>query len=148
MRNIYRVLASLYDPLGFIVPFTTRAKILVQGLWSKPREWDDPALPEDALLMWTEWETELAHLSEISLPRCYVSTPMDSVACTRTVHVFCDASERAYGSIAYLHTEDRHGRAEVSFLTARSRVAPKKQQSMPRLELCAALTGAQLAALL
>lgn len=67
MRNIYRVLASLYDPLGFIIPFTTRAKILIQGLWSKPREWDDPALPEDALLMWTEWETELEHLPQISL---------------------------------------------------------------------------------
>ncbi|KAK5924004.1 hypothetical protein CgunFtcFv8_000923 [Champsocephalus gunnari] len=31
---------------------------------------------------------------------------------------------------------------------ARSRVAPKRQQSMPRLELCAALTGAQLSSLL
>lgn len=148
MRNIYRVLASLYDPLGFIIPFTTRAKTLVQGLWSKPREWDDPDLPEDALMLWTEWERELEHLSQISLPRCYVSIQMDSVVCTRTIHVFCDASERAYGSVAYLHTEDQHGRVEVSFLTARSRVAPKKQQSMPRLELCAALTGAQLAALL
>ena len=52
------------------------------------------------------------------------------------------------GSVAYLRTENAHGRVEMSFLTARSRVAPKKQQSIPRLELCAALTAAQLAVLL
>lgn len=49
MRNIYKVLASQYDPLGYIVPYTTRAKVLVQGLWDKKREWDDPQLPDDLL---------------------------------------------------------------------------------------------------
>ncbi|KAL2086008.1 hypothetical protein ACEWY4_019328 [Coilia grayii] len=72
---------------------------------------------------------------------------MDSEACTRTVHIFCDASEQEYGAVAYLRSEGPHGQVEI-FLTARSRVAPKKQQSMPRLELCAALSGAQLAVLL
>lgn len=32
MRNIYKVLASQYDPLGFILPYTTRAKMLVRCL--------------------------------------------------------------------------------------------------------------------
>ena len=59
--------------------------------------------------------------------------------------MFCDASERAYGSVGYLRTEDASGEVKVAFIAARSRVAPKRQQSMPRLELCAALTGAQLA---
>ncbi len=56
MRNIYKVVASQYDPLGFIVPYTTRAKILIQHLWAKHREWDDPLLPEDLLQTWHSWQ--------------------------------------------------------------------------------------------
>ena len=62
------------------------------------------------------------------------------------MHVFCDASEQAYGSV-YLTTKSGDT-FHVSFVMARSRVAPKRQQSMPRLELCAALTGAQLSSLI
>lgn len=145
MRNIYRVLASQYDPLGFLSPFTTRAKILFQQLWARKREWDDPLLPGDLLAAWQAWERELSTMDNISLPRCYVSTELDCTNVTREVHIFCDASERAYGSVSYLRTENQRGQVEVAFLTARSRVAPKRQLSMPRLELCAALTGAQLA---
>lgn len=54
VRNIYSVLASQYVPLGFIPPFTTRAKILVQLLWNNNnnREWDDPLLPGVILEAW------------------------------------------------------------------------------------------------
>ena len=45
MRNVYKVLARQYDPLGYILPYTTRAKILVQRLWDKHHSWDDPLLP-------------------------------------------------------------------------------------------------------
>ena len=62
------------------------------------------------------------------------------------MHVFRDASEQAYGSVVYLTTNDDTG--HVSFIMARFWVAPKRQQSMPRLELCAALPGAQLASLI
>lgn len=148
MRNIYKVVASQYDPLGFLVPYITRAKILIQSLWAKQREWDDPLLPTDILQTWHDWQRELQYLSQITLPRCYASSQLDSLNCSRQIHIFSDASERAYGSVAYLRTEDQKGSVEVAFITARSRVAPKCQLSVPRLELCAALTGAQLASLL
>lgn len=88
---------------------------------------------------------ELQHLEKLSLPRCYVSLKLDHPSCTNKVHIFCDASEWAYGCVRYLCAEDPHGQVEVAFITVRSLVAPKKQLSMPKLELCVALTGAQLA---
>lgn len=146
MRTAYQVLATQYDPLGFIVPFTTRAKVLIQQLWSKKREWDDPNLPPDLHAAWNTWESELQHLSAITIPRCYSSVPNNAHQ-KYDLHVFCDASERAYGAVAYL-VETTKDVIHTSFVMARSRVAPKRQQSMPRLELCAALAGAQLAKLL
>lgn len=148
MSSIYRILAKQYDPLGFIVPFTTRAKILVQRLWDRKREWDDPNLPHDLLQAWHSWVEELPQLPFLTMPRCYTTAELDPNTCNRSVHVFCDASEKAYGSVAYLRTEDSSGRTEVAFIAARSRVAPKRQLSIPRLELSAALTGAQLASVL
>ncbi|KAI7814087.1 hypothetical protein IRJ41_007891 [Triplophysa rosa] len=145
MRKIYRTLAKQYDPLGYLIPFTTRAKIIVQLLWDRKRGWDDPCLPTELLAAWQQWESELPQLSQISQPRCYSSSIQHAIK-SRSVHVFCDASERAYGSVAYMSTEDEQDNIQVAFLAARSRVAPKKQLSILRLELCAALTGAQLGA--
>lgn len=49
---------------------------------------------------------------------------------------------------ADLRMVDSQGQVHLSFLLAWSRVAPKQLLSMPRLELCGAVTGAQLAKLL
>lgn len=123
MRNIYRTLASQYDPLGYITPYyTTRAKVIVQHLWTKNREWDDPQLPEDLLQAWQKWVSELPNLQNISLPRCYTSPGLDNPQSLRDIHVFCDASENAYGSVAYLRTEGFQGNVEVAFLAPR--IAP------------------------
>ncbi|KAI2646455.1 Polyprotein P3 [Labeo rohita] len=118
MRQIYRVLASQYDPLGYLIPYITRAKILVQRLWDKKRDWDDPQLPKDLLTSWHEWEEELSGLEEISLPRCYSRSQKDHPFCKYDVHVFCDASEQAYGSVAYLRIEHEEGQVEVAFIAA------------------------------
>lgn len=144
MRILYHI--RQYDPLGFIIPFTTRAKVILQQLWMKPAMgWDDPDIPEGIRLAWTTWEKELPGIVNIQVPWWYNSIGTDEPAGTRELHLFCDASEQAYGSVAYLRVTDRHGNVSVSFVVARSRVAPKKTISIPRLELCAALAGSQLA---
>ncbi|XP_068987528.1 uncharacterized protein [Bombus flavifrons] len=55
------------------------------------------------------------------------------------LHGFCDASERAYGACVYLHTITPEGHVWIRLLTAKSKVAPLKSQTIPRLELSGAL---------
>ncbi len=107
MRNVYKVLARQYDPLGFILPYTTRAKLLVQSMWDKQHHWDDPLLPQELQQAWREWEAELHLLPRITLPRAYVPAHVDQTAVSRQIHIFSDASEKAYGSVSYLRTEDK-----------------------------------------
>ncbi|XP_073725195.1 uncharacterized protein [Misgurnus anguillicaudatus] len=148
MRIIYRVLASQYDPLGYILPYTTRGKVLVQKLWSKQHGWDDTPLPQALVQSCNEWESELPFLPKISYSRAYLPASLDQVRAATDLHRYSDASESAYGAVAYLRTEDQLGKIHISFVLARSRVAPRRVLSVPRLELCAAVTGAQLANLL
>lgn len=147
MRTAYQMLVSQYDPLGFMVPFTTRANVLIQLLWSKQRGWDDPDLPPGLREAWETWESELKHLSSVSIPRCYLPISVEGPGVNCNLHVFCDGSERAYRAVAYL-TVRAGDTIHTSFVMARSRVAPKWKQSIPDLELCTALAGAQLAKLI
>lgn len=145
MRNLYKTLASQYDPLGFILPFTTRAKTLIQDLWKHNLSWDDPIEPLHLREKWSTWIAELSSITKLQFPRPYAPGKSDTPSTVRELHVFCDASERVYGSVAYLQVTDESDEVHVTFVLARSRVAPRKCLSMPRLELCAALSGAQMA---
>lgn len=79
---------------------------------------------------------------------CLGATLLQRLKRELQLHIFCDASERAYGAVAYLRFESAGHEVHTAFVIARSRVAPRKQLSIPRLELCAALAGAQLSKLL
>ena len=56
------------------------------------------------------------------------------------LHVFADASTKAYGIVAYLSNQD-----QTTFVMAKGCVAPLKQITLPKLELMAAVITAKLA---
>ncbi|UYV76911.1 K02A2.6-like, partial [Cordylochernes scorpioides] len=55
------------------------------------------------------------------------------------LHGFCDASESAYSSVVYMKSRFKSGHVQVTLIAAKTKVAPLKATSIPRLELCAAL---------
>ena len=76
--------------------------------------------------------------SEHRIPRCYY--PKDSDIVSTQLHGFSDASEKAYTGVIYLRMEDSNGIAHTSMVVSKTRVAPIKRVTIPRLELCGALT--------
>ena len=56
----------------------------------------------------------------------------------------CDSSQLAYGAVAYLRGTTPKGGTKCTFVMSKSKVAPIKPQTMPRLELLAAVLGAEL----
>ncbi|GFW59774.1 integrase catalytic domain-containing protein [Trichonephila clavipes] len=68
----------------------------------------------------------------------------NSIANEIVLQGFADASEAAYGAVVYLQCFLHNGAAKVSILASKSRVAPIRVISIPRLELCACVLLAQL----
>ena len=60
------------------------------------------------------------------------------------LHVFVEASMDAYGALSYWRSINFDEKIEVSFVVAKTRCAPLKTMSIPRLELQAAVLGTRL----
>ena len=139
-RLVLAAVASVFDPLGLIAPIITPCKVFMQTLWSRNLNWDQ-RLPDDLLAVWQELWNSLPELADITVPRM-VKPP--GIPTLIHLHVFADASETAYGACAYLVvTIDAASSSHL--VCSKSRVAPLKALTIPRLELCAALVAARLA---
>ncbi|GFY56156.1 integrase catalytic domain-containing protein, partial [Trichonephila inaurata madagascariensis] len=91
-------------------------------------------IPEDLNKQWAAFRKELHLIEKMKIPRCVLLPSYIQLE----IHAFCDSSERAYCAEIYLKCIASEF-ISVSLLTSKTRVAPLKTQSLPRLELCAAL---------
>lgn len=138
-RIMLSVISQVYDPLGLLAPVVIIAKALLQQLWLCKLGWDDP-VPRDVTDTWTQFISSLSSLNIIRIPRFVRS---DNKKYT-DLHIFTDASQKAYGACAYVKSYNDDSDIVVHLLCAKSKVAPIKSLSIPRLELCGALIGARL----
>ena len=138
-REILRYTSSIFNPLGLVTPVTITATLLLQELWQDSVSWDT-ALNETYQLKWASIAADILIASQ----QCFLRQYIPSLPTADTVlHVFADASPKAYGAVVYIHY-DNHSLLVMS----KSRVAPVKQHSLPRLELMAAVIAARLGSFL
>ena len=81
-----------------------------------------------------DWASELNHMNEMAIKRKYSSKNAEIV----DLHCFADASLDAMCMVTYFRDQQT---GELTYVVGNCRVAPRKQQSIPRLELQAAMYG-------
>ncbi|UYV79974.1 hypothetical protein LAZ67_18001244 [Cordylochernes scorpioides] len=92
-----------------------------------------------------ETEKFVKESTELLSTACFNLRDWDSYVEKTTLHIFCDASQFAYATCIFLRIE-KEDRVDIQLIQARTRVAPLKKLTIPRLELLACLIGARLAA--
>ena len=141
-RMIVGAAAKIHDPLGFIAPVIVTAKMMIQQLWAAGVEWDENLAGTQIAEQYMNWVKDLENLKEIEINRQYV--PPETNVKSKQMHIFNDASEKSYATVAYLRSEEESGNIHTALITAKTKVAPLKVITLPRLELMSALIGSRL----
>ena len=131
--------STWFDPLGLLAPITLEAKLILQTLTRLKVSWDDP-IPASTLTEWTAWCNRLPAAEDLCIPRVYCPLRGAIGNDDLQLHVFSDASQRAYGACAYL----RFSKEKSTLVMGKARVAPIKPTTMPRLEVTAAMVASRM----
>ena len=95
-----------------MLPVTIRSRIFLQDIWRAKVGWDG-ILPTEFVNIWENLHKDLLGCYHISFPRqLHLSNEV-------TLHVFSDASNKAYGCVAYLVSE-----CHSNIVATKVRVAP------------------------
>ncbi|XP_043483451.1 uncharacterized protein LOC122511943 [Leptopilina heterotoma] len=139
-RNVLSKVAQVFDPLGLVGPVLITGKIIMQQLWVRQIEWDQQ-IPPDLSTTWCDYYKALPKLNELIIPRNInprnESESFDIIG-------FSDFSEKALGACLYAVSKDEDQTMSSQLICSKSKVAPVKAVSLPRLELMAASLLAEL----
>ena len=138
-------ISSVYDPCGLAGPFLLKGRKVMQLVVGDKKGWEAEVSEEHAFA-WRQWRVKLISLNNLSINRCFKPKGF-GIATHSSLHCFSDASEIGYGQATYLRQENESGDVSVSLVMAKSRVAPSKVTTIPRLELVAAKVSVKVAAL-
>ncbi|XP_025419482.1 uncharacterized protein LOC112689831 [Sipha flava] len=137
-RSVLSDIARVFDPLGLLSPLTFFTKHVMQQLWTSGVTWDDP-LPTDIAKLWVRYQSELHLIENIKIPRRITHDQAKSIQ----FHAFSDSSEKGYAAAVYLRVETDTS-VHCQLITGKSKVAPLKRSTIPRLELCGAVLASKL----
>ncbi|CAH8658098.1 unnamed protein product [Schistosoma rodhaini] len=122
-KTILSYVASIFDPDGFIAPIVLPDKLISQDACRLNLPCNEE-LPRECFIGWNCMLRGMKRLSKLLLPRCLVLglyKPLPT-----QIYRFFDATEFAYGVVAYARFKDVSRQVHRSFLLAKSRVAKPK----------------------
>ena len=140
-RKVLATTASIFDPprlLSPVSPAVIAYKIFLQKLWQDKLQWDE-LLPVHLQQEWNQLHRTIPKLSQLKINRKVVCSSATNIQ----IHGFCDSSEQAYRACLYIRSKDNN-KTFCELLCSTSKVAPLKQLTIPRLELCAATLFSKL----
>ena len=137
-RELASALAQIYDPCGLFAPVVTDLKIFLQDIWKAGKTWDEP-LSEEEKQRAQKTIGNVYDARSYEIPRWFGWKTDSDVE----LHVFSDASQRMYATVAYLRIQD-DDEVHVALVASRSRLAPVAGETIPRLELLGAVLASRL----
>ena len=133
-RHLWKLVPSVYDPLGLLAPYTIRGRLIISKACEEVKGWDSQ-LPQEFVDKALSWASEFDQVESAVFDRhAGISSPkkLRLIGC-------CDASSIAYGACVYLLSTDENGVVTSNLIVAKARVAPKIKHSIPRMELLSAV---------
>ncbi|CAG7725899.1 unnamed protein product, partial [Allacma fusca] len=113
---------------GLVAPVLIRGKLLLKTVWLEGKDWDDVVSTETAR-RFESYMKELPVLNTIKIPRyIFGALQIELVG-------FCDASDRAYCAVVYVRVKNENNSVVCRLVASKSRVAPIKELTIPKLEL-------------
>ena len=97
-RVLLKYSMSVFDPLGFLTPYTVTARMLLQDLWRLKVDWDDD-LPNEIGVKWHRWPNGLRVVAGLRIPRCYSPTLASAGSIDLQVPVVANA--KAFTAVTY-----------------------------------------------
>lgn len=139
-QSILSAIAKQFDPLGWVTPVTISTKLFMQLLWSFKLNCDNDIPREHAI----KWHNIYSHLAALNKIQIRWTQFYQTENATSEIHGFADASSIAYAAAVYLKTTTETGDVTISLLAVKSKVAPLRTLSVPRLELSVVVLLAKL----
>ncbi|XP_075163097.1 uncharacterized protein LOC142235722 [Haematobia irritans] len=137
-REVLSRISKLFDPAGWLSPCIVIAKMIMQKIWMDKTDWDERISPH-TLSQWQLFQLNYPIINSIKIPRWFRYVPGNEVQ----FHGFCDASEKAYAAVLYVRISSGD-LISTNLVASKTRVAPIKTLSIPRLELCGATLLAEM----
>jgi len=110
------------------------AKTVMQRTWRQELSWDE-SLSSDIRDEWVAFMSVSPSLQHIKVPR-YINSSQNARC---YLLGFCDASLHGYAAVVYVRMKDAPAHQSVFLIGTKTKLAPLKSLTVPRLELNAAL---------